>query len=138
MRSKVFLAGIGAILALTYACHGAQVTTPTAVAPIVGSGVIVTESRPLSGFNALTVTGPLRVIVEQTGAASLDITAEDNVLPLVESEVRGGRLRLGFAPHQSSLTLTRDVVCRVTTGPVRDLEASGAARVEVTGIDVDR
>jgi hypothetical protein len=137
MRRKLLYAGIGAALALVCGCDHADVTTTAPTGAIVGSGVIASEARPVSGFAAVTVAGPIRLVLAQTGAESLEITAEDNVLPLVHSEVRGGRLFLGFAPR-TSLSHTRDVVCRVTAAELRDLEASGGSSVEMDGIEVAR
>ena len=139
MQRRLFWAGLSATLALSSACD--QATGPTInTTPLpttVGSGVIVSEARPAEGFAALTVDGPLQVVVEQTGAESLVITADDNIVPLVTSEVRGGRLFLGYVPR-ASFSSTRGVVCRVTAAAVRDLGATGAARVEMKGVDLDR
>jgi hypothetical protein len=59
------------------------------------------------------------------GAESLEVSAEDNVLPLVRSEVRGGRLFLSLAANQG-LSLTREIVHHVTVRELGELEASGA------------
>jgi hypothetical protein len=126
-------AGLGAILVLFWACDDDHRMTWSAPDPIVGSGVIASESRPASGFAALTVSGPLRVVLRQTGSESLVVTADDNVIPRVRSEVREGRLFLGFEPN-TSLMRTREVACVVTTGPLREVEASGAARVQVDDV----
>jgi hypothetical protein len=130
MRRLTRRAGVGAILALLWACDDDHRTTWTGPDPIVGSGVMASELRPVSGFAALTVNGPLRVVLRQTGSESLLVTADDNVVPRVQSEVRAGRLFLGFVPN-TSLTRTREIVCAVTAGPLREIEASGAARVEL-------
>jgi hypothetical protein len=124
---------VGAALALLCACDHNATTTPTSTGTIVGSGVIVSQSRAVAGFGAVTVTGPLRLVIEQAGSPSLVVTADDNVIPLVQSEVRSGRLVLGFAAN-TSLTRISDVVCRLAMSEVRDVEASGAARVEMSGI----
>jgi Putative auto-transporter adhesin, head GIN domain len=137
MRRVVLQTGIAAALALLCACGGDHGTMPTATGTIIGSGVIVSESRPVSGFTAVTVTSPLRLVLEQAGRESLEVTADDNVLRLVQSEVRGGRLFLGFVSN-TSLTRIHEVVCRVTMSDVRNVEASGAARLEMRGIAAAR
>ena len=131
---RVFRTGIGAAVALSCACGGDNVSRPTSTVTIVGSGLVVSQPRSVSAFTALTVTGPLRVVLQQTGAESLVITADDNVVPVVRSEVAGGRLFLSFAPN-TSLTRINEVVCRLTMSELRDVEASGAARLEMSGID---
>jgi putative autotransporter adhesin-like protein len=138
MKRLMFRMGVGAALALTLACGDDQVVVnPTTHEMLVGSGVIASQTRPVSGFSAVTVSGPLRLVLQQAGVESLEVTTDDNVLPVVVSEVRGGRLFLGFAPN-TSLTRIHEVVCRVTVREVRDIEASGAARLEISGVDTPR
>jgi hypothetical protein len=102
----------------------------------VGSGVLVTESRPVSNFTGISVSGVGRVILENTGTESLTITAEDNILPLLESEVRGSILTLGPRPN-TNLSPTRNIVYRVTYRDLRSLLASGVTVIEANGIATD-
>ncbi len=140
MRQALRHTGVVAALALLWACGHDTLTgqghvITTTPDGIVGSGVVVSQSRDASGFTAVTVSGPLRLVLEQAATESLEVTAEDNVLPLVQTEVRGDRLFLGLGSHTKSLSLTREVVCRVRARQVSDVTASGAARAEVGGID---
>jgi hypothetical protein len=120
-----------------------SVTTPAipAVAnpavTIVGSGVAASETRPVPGFGAVAVGGPFRVVLAP-GAPSLDVTADDNVLPLVRSEVRGDTLFLGFTLDSVSLVRTREILVRATLPELREARASGAAVIEVSGVDTER
>jgi hypothetical protein len=59
------------------------------------------------------------------------------VLPYVRSEVRGDRLILAFTTSMS-LTRTREILCRVTPPGLREVEASGAAVIEASGVEADR
>ena len=139
---RLVLLGCGALLALC-GCHGSESVTGSNVVTtlppntIVGSGVSATETRPVGGFEAVTVTAPLRVELVAGGAPSLEVTADDNVLPLVRSEVRSGRLYLSLAP-QTSLTRIREIVCRATGGTLRQLDASAAARLVLSGVEAER
>jgi hypothetical protein len=99
-----------------------------------GSGRLVTEARPVGGFDAIAVSSAGQLIVEQAGVESLEITAEDNVLPFVVSDVRNGRLSLGFATG-GGVAATRPVVYRVGVKRLNWIEASGASQVEVSGVD---
>jgi hypothetical protein len=100
----------------------------------VGSGVVVTESRPVSGFTSVSVSGVGEVILDNTGTESLTITAEDNILPLLESEVRNGVLILGPRPN-SNLSPTRDIDYRVSYRELTSVLASGVTVVNATGVD---
>ncbi|HUL79043.1 MAG TPA: DUF2807 domain-containing protein [Vicinamibacteria bacterium] len=135
MRRALLRTGAGAAVALLCGCgHTDNITSVNPAGGIVGSGVLASESRPVSGFDAVTVDAPFHVLLTPGGGESLQVTAEDNVLPLVQSEVRGGRLFLGLVPH-GNLTLTREILCRVTVAEIRDFDASGAARIEIKGVE---
>jgi hypothetical protein len=126
--------GIVAPVALFWACdEGHYNYTPTRTDIIVGSGVVATEARPVAAITAISVDHPARLIVVWGGAESLEVSAEDNILPLVRSEVRNGRLFLSLAPNPG-ISLSREIVHRVTVRELEELEASGAARVELRGV----
>jgi len=137
MRRKLLLvSAIGWTLALSPGCDHANSpvgVTTTTVPTLVGSGVIVTVPRPVGDFDSVSVTGPLQVVFEAGSAPSLEITADDNVVPLVTSEVRGNRLYLGYVSH-ASFSSRHEVVCRVTAGTVADVEVAGAGSVELRGV----
>jgi hypothetical protein len=46
-----------------------------------GSGQLSSESRQVSGFTKVELSGSGELKIEQTGTESLTISAEDNVLP---------------------------------------------------------
>ena len=133
MKSRTLpLLTLGVALVVLGACdshdHG------NVCSPVVGSGKLVTESRPVQGFAAVEVSAAGHLIIEQTGVESLQITAEDSVLALVRSEIRNGRLLLGLEPG-ASVTVTRGVLYRLTVRDLSEVEASGASRVEIRGVD---
>ena len=121
--------------ALTLTCGGGHPTRPSPT--VVGSGTLATESWPVSGFSAISISGAGRLVIERAGHESLQVTAEDNILPLLAAEVHGGRLVIGPRPH-TSLQTTREILYRLTVRDVSDIEASGAAWVEARDLDTDR
>lgn len=126
---------LGVVLALLWGCDGSyRHHHDNGWSPVVGSGHLATESRPVHDFTSVEVTAAGHLIVEQTGVESLQVTAEDNVLPLVRSEVRNGRLLLGFEP-EASVTVTHEVLFHVTVRDLTGVEASGASRAEIRGVD---
>jgi hypothetical protein len=136
MRGKGTRIGAGALLALLCACSDYH-TAPAGIGSVIGSGVLATEARAVSGFSAVSISHPARLIVDHAGTETLVVTAEDNILPLVRSEVSGGRLFLSLAAGDK-VTSTREIVYRVTVAGLNDLEASGAARVELRGLRDER
>lgn len=100
-----------------------------------GSGNVVTEEREVSGFEGLRVNGAAELQIEQTGTESLTIEAEDNLLPLLVSEVEDGVLTLGIRPN-SSISATRPIIFRLTVRSLNEVDASGAGSIDAKAIDV--
>ena len=103
---------------------------------IVGSGHVVSETREVRDFDTIVLGGSGAVFVTQTGEESLVVEADDNVLPLVTSEVRGGRLELGM---RSGLNITMQTQVRyhITVKDLRGLVISGSGKVRASAIATD-
>ena len=99
---------------------------------VEGSGNVITESREVSGFNEIVLGGSGRVVVEVTGTESLTIEAEDNIMPLLETTVRSGRLRLDT---NRSISPTVEIVYTITAATLDGLVISGSGVVEADAID---
>ncbi len=99
---------------------------------VVGNGQLTTERRTLDGaITELQVSGPIAVDVQVGPAASLEVTADGNLLPLLRSEVSGGTLKLGV---NGSFRTEHDIRARLTVPSLRDLRASGSGQVVVQGL----
>jgi hypothetical protein len=106
-------------------------------ATAVGSGRVITEVRPVSVFTAIAVSGAFQAVVTPGGTDSLEITAEDNIAPFVETVVTGGRLTIGLRPGPPSISTAIGVVCRIGGSSVRDIQLFGASRVHMEDIEAD-
>jgi hypothetical protein len=104
---------------------------------IVGSGVSKTESRPISGVTAVSSYGNVELIVERGETESLTVTADENILPYLTSDVSGGRLSLG-TKYNTSITTFTGIVYRLTVKQLDILEVSGSSSTTVNGIAADR
>ena len=103
---------------------------------IVGSGNPATESRDVSGFDAVSASGPGEVLIDRTGTESLSITADDNILPLLESTVVDRTLVVG--PRQGTRFTTRSPIRHdITAAELRALTAAGSLSVSASSIDTD-
>lgn len=96
-----------------------------------GSGTMAVETRDVSGFSEIDLSGSGTVLVSVTGTESLTVEAEDNILPLLTTEVRGGRLVLGAS---QSISPTRDIVYTVTVVNLEAVTVSGSG--SVAAVDV--
>lgn len=110
---------------------------PDDVTVIVGSGNVASEDRPVEDFHGLIASGVARVEIRHGASESLRITADDNILPILTSEVRNGRLVLGTEPGTSYRT-HNDVLFEITVRELDEVTVSGVMAVEASGIDTDR
>jgi len=100
---------------------------------VVGSGNIVTVSRPVADYHAISLTGVGRLIVTQTGDESLTITADDNIVPLIGSGVQDGLLTVSDPPN-TDLEPSQIIVYRITVKDLDAIRISGVVNASVEGI----
>ena len=105
-----------------------------AVGGVRGSGNLITEERDVSGFDEIVILGSGDVTVSVTGTESLLIEAEDNIMPLLTTEVKNGRLELG---SKKSYSTSKGVKYTITAATLDGLEINGSGDVYATGIDVE-
>jgi len=99
----------------------------------LGSGTIVTETREVSGFTQVRLAGFGTLNVSQTGTESLTITADDDILPHLTSEVINGTLELGVKPRLSFRPM-KHITYNVTVKSLTGIQLSGAGTVHVNDI----
>jgi len=104
------------------------------MAGIRGSGTSKTETRSVSGFTAVQVHGSAKLIVEQGDTESLSVTADDNLLQHLKSEVRGSNLILG---PEGSLSPTETVTWKLTVKKLNSIGVSGDVAVDAKNIHTD-
>ncbi len=117
---RLALLGVAAILAVV-GCGGAS-ASPTPVPAASDSG---TESRPLGAFTAVTVDGPLNLVLGTGTPDSVDVQAPSNLLPLVQTTVSGGQLDVAVAPP--GFTSAKPVTVRITSTRVASVSLRGGA-----------
>src|SRR5829696_5427346 len=115
----------------------ATVAMLTACSVTTGSGNVVSESRNVSGFTKIDLSGAGEVTIDQNGTEALTIEAEDNLMPKLTSEVVDGTLRLG---EKSNLTinLTKPVKYQVSVKDLSGLMISGSGTVTAANITAPR
>jgi len=95
---------------------------------VKGSGNVVAETRPVSQFDRVSVSGAGHLAIVQGDQESLTIETDDNLLPLIKSEVAGGLLKLG--PENVNLNPTRTIRYQLRLKDLRELHLSGALEAE--------
>jgi hypothetical protein len=96
-----------------------------------GSGVAKTETREVAPFSEIEVGSAIQLDVTVGDPTGLVVTADDNVLPLVRTEVTGERLKIYL---DTPVSTNINVQFRAGTPELKALVGSGASQVNVTGI----
>jgi hypothetical protein len=120
---------------------------------VQGSGTIHSESRAVAQFDKVSVSGSGELVISQGQEEALTIEADDNLLPLIKSEVTNGHLRIG--PENVNLRSTKTIryqlklkqigaihlsgSLKAETGPLKteslDLHISGSGKIHIASLD---
>lgn len=92
-----------------------------------GNGVEATENRDLDEFSAIDLGGSYKLVLTRDSLQSLRISADENLMPHIKTEVRNNRLRV-----YSEDNICDEVVIVISMKELKELEASGAVEVEMT------
>ncbi|HEY6910927.1 MAG TPA: head GIN domain-containing protein [Myxococcales bacterium] len=122
-----------------------------------GSGRTTRELRDLPRFDAVAVHSGIHALVEAGPQAPVQVDADDNILPLVVTEVVDGTLEIRFrrdtsvysgepvrvkvsAPAIHRLDASGGAELRASVEPGEDLEvrSSGGSEVRIRGLDANR
>lgn len=107
----------------------------SAFARTVGSGKAATETRNPGEFQSISSSGSFDIVVRQGAASSVQVSADDNLLPLLETSVESGgsegpSLRIRWRKgenisHRSHVTVT------VVTPKLTALTSNGSGDIRV-------
>lgn len=100
-----------------------------ALTRVSGSGNVVSETRNVSGFDGVTVTGAGNILIDQNGTESLTITTDDNLLQYIKTEVRGGKLVLEFTPGVM-FDRVKELAFKISAKNLNSIRVDGAANVQ--------
>lgn len=101
---------------------------------LAGSGRSATETRSLAEFQAVALSGSMDLVVRQGATQMVQVEADDNLLPLletvVESTSHGATLRVRWKKGQSLNTRSK-VSVTVVVPKLSALSASGSGDMKV-------
>jgi len=130
---------------------------PLAGQAATGSGRAVTETRALPAFEAIALAGSIDLRVRQGTPQSVQVSADDNLLPLLETAVettnQGATLRIGWKRGETVSTRSRvtvdvvvprlvalsgagsgDIVAESFETPALQVSLSGSGDVRLPGL----
>src|SRR5512134_2901644 len=92
-RTSLLLCAAAAIASLGLATAGAW-------SGITGSGRAITQQREVSGFKGIALSVPGRLEIVQGAAEGVTLTADDNLVPEIETVVERGVLHIRFRENR--------------------------------------
>ncbi len=100
-----------------------------------GSGNVTRETRSVSGFSEVALSGIGNLTIRQTGSESLTIEAEDNVIPYIDTTVENNRLSI--TTRNMIPTPTQPINYELTVKDLSALQLLGAGTIDASGISTD-
>jgi hypothetical protein len=103
---------------------------------VTGSGHVTSESRQVAGFDRVDLAGSGELTIAQGATESLTVEADDNILPVLTSEVSGRTLALG-TKDGTNIRPSRPVRYTVTMQTVHGIGVSGSGSAKASGVSTD-
>jgi hypothetical protein len=120
MRKATLLVILAALVAGFSACHIGK--------GVRGSGNLKAEKRELPAFRAIETTGAYQVEVMCQKPASFEIETDDNILPLIKTDVRDGVL---YITSEKSYNPSRAVTLRISLPELTAVSSRGAGEITI-------
>ena len=127
MKKLLILSALTVLFAT--ACHHSM------RADVKGSGNRQTQKREVAPFTSISTDGAFTIEVVCQKDVSLEVEGDDNVLPLITTEVSGGVLRLN---NSKSYSVNQPIVFRISVPNLEGLSVNGAGKLDITQIKNER
>lgn len=132
LKRRVGASLLALSVVLVAACGDISITFGDDVSKVKGNGIKATETRAVAAFTAIEATGIGGLKLRVGEADSLKITADENILPIIKSEVKDGVLILSTTGATKSKT---DIVFEATAKTIKRLENSGTVSIDAKGFN---
>ena len=91
-----------------------------------GNGNVVKQERKVAAFNAIDVSGAFDVYITQGSTQLVVVEADENLLPLIRTEVKGGILMVG---NEKPIRDPKSLKVHITVPDLKGIEISGAVNL---------
>jgi hypothetical protein len=104
-------------------------------AGVKGSGKREVQKRDVESFTAISSSGAFDIEVVAQKKQSLEIEGDDNILPLITTDVSNGTLRL---KSEKRYSVSESIKVRISVPDLSALNVSGAGKIEVSDVKNDK
>lgn len=95
---------------------------------IKGNGNVITEKRTTSDYDAIAVGGSFDVVLVKGTEGNITLKGEENIIPLIETEISGGTLKINYKKNTNVRT-TRRMVVTVTVTEIESIALGGSGNI---------
>ena len=117
-------------LAITIAGIGLTVFSSCHIGCIKGSGNKVTESRKITNFSKIDISGAFKINIKQDSSLSLSVMGDDNIMKYVRTQVNGNKLRIYT---RKDICGDGPIIVNVGVKYLEEIEGSGAIELASEG-----
>jgi hypothetical protein len=97
---------------------------------IDGNKKVVTESRNVSAFSKLDISGEFEIIINQTSTEKLELEVDENLISLIETEVKNGTL---FISTKEKIGNSKSLKLYISMITINEINTSGAIEIKNKG-----
>jgi Putative auto-transporter adhesin, head GIN domain len=113
------------------ACGQINITVGGKGKAVTGSGTVASVNRDVPAFTAIETQGVGKLTLRVGEAQSIKITADDNLLQYLTSEVKNGVLVL---KSSAAISTKNGIAYEITAPRIERLDNSGAISMNATGL----
>jgi len=130
MKKNLLIVLLTASLVMACSLGGA---IPISSQRVEGSGVAARESRSVSGFTSIEIAGAADAAVSFGDTESVVVETDDNILPLITTEVSGGKLVINTRSN-TNFSTELGIKVTVTMKELEAAEVSGSGNMTLIGV----
>ncbi|MEK6280032.1 MAG: head GIN domain-containing protein [Acidobacteriota bacterium] len=118
-----------ALVSLVAGCHHGMLNQ------VSGSGNRQKQKREVASFNSISTEGAFHIDVIAQKPVGLEIEGDDNVLPLISTEVSNNVLHI---KSSQSYSVSEPIIIRITVPNLEGISSNGAGKFDVAGLNNEK
>lgn len=100
---------------------------------IKGNGNVVTKTRTTSNYDGVGIGGNFDVILVQGKEGKITIEAEENIIPYIETEVKGNTLQVNYEKN-INIRSTKRITITINYSDIDKVSLGGSGNVSNEGV----
>ena len=131
---KVLMLLFSIMIMFSIACDPAEILVRSVRGEtIAGSGQVMSEDRSLPDFDTVELEGNMDVEISKGDSVKCTVEGDDNIIPLLKTEVRGNRLRI-YLKRGISLSSYKALNVYLEVPEINGVSVSGSGDISFTDV----